>query len=109
MSGGLQAVNKHRFFVDVDVFQDKVTITDEVLLHQWKTVLRLKVGSDVVLVSQGVEAGGVIESWDKSGATIAVMNRVSVEREPGRAVTLYCSLLKRENFEWVVDCQPANV
>ncbi len=102
MSGGLQAVNKHRFFVDADVFGDKVTITDANMLRQWKTVLRLKLGSDVVLVAQGVEASGVIESWDKSGATIAIMNRATVAREPGRSVTLYCSLLKRENFEWVV-------
>lgn len=102
MSRGFQTLNKYRFFVDADVFQDTVSVKDKALLRQWKTVLRLKTGSDVVLVSGGVEATGVIESFDTSGAVVRIMNRSTVEREPERAVTLYCSLLKRENFEWVV-------
>jgi 16S rRNA (uracil1498-N3)-methyltransferase len=66
-------------------------------------VLRLQEG-DLLTVAdgEGSEADAAIETLSKKEATITVAKIRTVKGEPTRHVTLYCSLLRRENFEWVV-------
>lgn len=66
-------------------------------------VLRLKKGEPVVLSDGGgAEATATIVAMEEGGVQLMVELLERSKREPEREVVLYCSLLKRENFEWAV-------
>lgn len=93
----------HRFILDIPLDEPKALVIDPHILKQWRDVLRFKTGDKVLLCNgQGWEALAQFEGIDKGGARLKLAKPVQVEREPKREVTLYCSILKRENFEWVV-------
>ncbi len=93
----------HRFITDCDLAQSLVTITDAATLHQWQKVLRLKTGDRVILCDgKSMECEATIESLEAKHGRLTLENVHDVLTEPARHVTLYCSVLKRENFEWVV-------
>ncbi len=93
----------HRFLVDQKLADLILLITNPELCHQWSKVLRLEVGDQVILVDgHGHESICRIETLTPNSATVqlgAVTNTPDSALTP---VTLYCALLKRENFEWVV-------
>lgn len=92
----------HRFILDINLNQADVFVVDPEIVKQWRNVLRFQVGDTVVLCDgQGSEALAAFESLDKAGARMKLERAVRVEREPQREITLYCAILKRENFEWV--------
>lgn len=92
----------HRFIINTSLNQPNVFVVDPEILKQWRNVLRFQAGDKVVLCDgQGQEAMAVIESLDKTGARLTLERAVLAESEPKRQVTLYCAILKRENFEWV--------
>ncbi len=93
----------HRFIIDSDLSHSPLTISDEGVLHQWQKVLRLKTGDKVVLCDgKGMECEATVESLESKHARLQLQQASPVEAEPKCSVTLYCSVLKRENFEWVV-------
>jgi 16S rRNA (uracil1498-N3)-methyltransferase len=93
----------HRFIGDFDLKKGELSITDRNFLNQAKNVLRLKIGDRIILSDgKGKEAEGIIEGLDKKSALIHISNRSENKNEPERKVILYCALIKRENFEWVV-------
>lgn len=91
----------HRFILDIDLDQDQALVVDPKVIQQWKNVLRLKRGNQLMIGNgQGWEAKAEIISLDKGAVRLALQKPVRVEREPQRQVTLYCAVIKRENFEW---------
>lgn len=93
----------HRFIGDFDLDAKTLTITDAGLVSQWRTVLRLKPADTLILCDgRGREAEAVIVRLEAKVAEVAIENRDTPKREPQKAATLYCALLKRENFELVV-------
>ena len=77
-------------------------VKDAELFHQWKDVLRIPVGGAVVLSDgKGREANARIVAYGRSSATLAI-DEPRVSSIEGRVVTLYAALLKRENFELVL-------
>jgi 16S rRNA (uracil1498-N3)-methyltransferase len=92
----------HRFIGDYDFGTTRLSVRDAGLRNQLENVLRL-------------EAGDAVELCDGAGrdarATIAGFGKVTVDfdieevrqntAEPAVDVILYCSILKRENFEIV--------
>lgn len=93
----------HRFIADVDLGQPTLSVTDAELVSQWRNVLRLKTGDRLVLSDgQGREAEAVITDMTKSEVFITLDEAVSPHREPTKMATLYAAILKRENFETVV-------
>ncbi|MBI3255521.1 MAG: 16S rRNA (uracil(1498)-N(3))-methyltransferase [Candidatus Andersenbacteria bacterium] len=92
----------HRFMLDINLNTPQTLVQDAEILKQWRNVLRFQVGDKVMLCDgEGQEALGVFESLDKTEARLKLERAVQVEREPRREITLYCAILKRENFEWV--------
>jgi len=78
-------------------------VTDPELVSQWRNVLRLKTGDHLILSDgQGREAEAVITDMTKSEVFITLDKVVSPHREPTKMATLYAAILKRENFETVV-------
>ena len=93
----------HRFMGAFDLSKDSVQVTDPELISQWKNVLRLEPSDMVILTDDnGTEAEATIESLDKKQATLAITSREEKRSEPKRQVTLYAALLRRENFELIV-------
>lgn len=96
-------VRLHRFIIDADLAQTFATITDTSVLHQWQKVLRLKAGDHVMLCDgKGMESEATMETLEAKHAKLRLHGAHTVTAEPSQEVTLYCSVLKRENFEWVV-------
>jgi len=92
----------HRFIGQFDLSQSEIAITDKKLIHQIKDVLKLKVGENIVLGNGvGGEAEGEIASLSGKEIVIGKLQSRAVVKNL-QPVVLYCSVLKKENFEWVV-------
>lgn len=93
----------HRFIGDFDLFRPTPTSKDSELINQIKNVLRLSVGEQVVLFDgNGLEALANIGSIGKDIVSFNILEKKEVTFEATRTVVAYCSILKRENFELIV-------
>ena len=92
----------HRFIGDFDLSTEQLIVQDADLASQLSHVLRLKEKDPVILCDgKGQEAVAKISSLRKTSAAFRLEELRRVVAEPERVVTLYCSILKRENFELV--------
>lgn len=90
----------HRFIGEYQLGQGTMRIDDEDLAHQMRNVLKLLPGEIVIIGDgRGNEAQCRILSYDRDAV---LLEGISVGRNavelPGRT-TLYCAVLKNENFE----------
>jgi len=100
----------HRFFVEERLGGESIRISDEKLLHQMRDVFRLKTDDEVIFFDQPTgEVGGagidyryVITMISKKEG---VFEKRGVEKNyiPEKKVTLLMSVIKKENFELVVE------
>ena len=94
----------HRFILDIDLSLKKILVSDLELLNQWRNVLRLKVGEEVILSDGNLnEVRGKILKLSSDMAFVQVLEKWKNEAEPEIELTLYLSLLKKENFEWAAE------
>ncbi len=78
-------------------------ITNENFLNQWRNVLRIEAGRQAVIFDgSGDEALCEFLTLDKKSATLAVIER-KVGLSPTRDVTLFMALIKKDNFELVLE------
>lgn len=104
----------HRFIGDYDLTPGEHEIGSSSLANQISNVLRLEIGEKLVLCDgRGSEAEAVLLSVNKSSLHVTVEESNVCDTEPTVPVTLYCAILKRENFEWVaekaVECGAAEI
>ncbi|MBI2577253.1 MAG: 16S rRNA (uracil(1498)-N(3))-methyltransferase [Candidatus Wildermuthbacteria bacterium] len=96
----------HRFIAaNISLQENSLAISDPEIIHQVKNVLRLKTGECFVICDgNSKEATATIKNITKHEirADLAELRAVFT---PAFKTTLYCSILKRENFELV--CQKA--
>lgn len=93
----------HRFFILTPVpSSGDFTVTDENLLNQWRNVLRMDVGDTLVAFDgRGEEAVCTIDQLEKKSAMLSVTEyRKGII--PTREITLFMALIKRDNFELVL-------
>lgn len=96
----------HRFIGDFNLEQSRFKVSDEEILNQVRNVLRLKKGDSLVLADGKLnEAVVEIVVSDKKFIEVEVLEKTINIKESNMHSSLYCSILKRENFEWV--CQKA--
>jgi len=96
----------HRFIGDFNLDSEMLTITDSELINQWRNVLRLKTADTVILCDgHGREAEATIVGMDKKELQVQIQSVATPAREPHKKASLFCAVLKRENFELV--CQKA--
>jgi 16S rRNA (uracil1498-N3)-methyltransferase len=94
----------HRFFAPVAVVGDRATIGDPAVAHQVARVLRLQDGEEIWACPGDGQALRVsLTSVRPEGLEGRIVERVVDVAEPSRDVALWCSLLKREHFEQVVE------
>ncbi len=93
----------HRFIGDYDVFAPELDISDKDVIHQIQKVLMLSEGQKLILCDgKGREAEASILSMDKKMITVAVERVTDLKNEPEREIVLYLSIIKKENFDMVV-------
>jgi 16S rRNA (uracil1498-N3)-methyltransferase len=92
----------HRFIYKINLDKPHTRISDSKLAKQFRSVLRVKVGSKIQICDgEGNEAITEITKLTKKFVDIKILDRFKNENEPERYVTLYCSILKKSNFELV--------
>ena len=95
----------HRFFVEDRIAPDiRLSIKDEKLLHQWKNVLRLKVGNEVILFDGfGMDHRCELATLDKKEAICMVRESTKNAVTSTQQFFLFASLIKKERFEWLLE------
>lgn len=93
----------HRFILAFEVIGEKIKVSDPDVVNQVVHVLKLKTGELLVLCDgKNGEAVCEIENIGKQAIGLKIVETRENKNESPVNVTLYCALLKRENFEWVV-------
>lgn len=94
----------HRFFVKEQTPQKgEFIVSDTNLLNQWRNVLRMKAGDRLVAFDgTGDEAFCELSALDKKSATLLILEKKK-GLAPAREITLFMSLIKRDNFELVLE------
>ncbi len=93
----------HRFFVTTTPVDGRFSITDRELVHQIKDVLDLKPAEQIIVVpGDGTELLSEIVSVGVKEISLKIIKKQPSKPASKRTVALYCALLKRDNFEWVV-------
>jgi 16S rRNA (uracil1498-N3)-methyltransferase len=93
----------HRFFVASETLRaDRVTITGA-QARQIATVLRLRAGDEITLVSDGAEAVVALESVRPASVTAVVRERGFTPAEPMVTLTLALPVLRGDHDEEVVE------
>ena len=92
-----------RFFGKFNFKDNKVTISDYELINQIKNVFRYQKGNEVLLLDNlGNEALGEIRKINNEEIIFEIKKVQKNENMPKNKVALYSSILKKENFELVV-------
>jgi 16S rRNA (uracil1498-N3)-methyltransferase len=93
----------HRFFVHPQAIHHSTAVLDEAIAHQLRHVLRMRPGARIVVLdNQGWEYEVELAEITNKGARGAVIEKRPASGEPSVYVTLYQCVLKKDNFEWVL-------
>ncbi|MFZ2522795.1 MAG: RsmE family RNA methyltransferase [Minisyncoccia bacterium] len=94
----------HRFYLDQVILGDKFDITNRDLIHQWRSVFRYNVGSQVIIFNgNGSDYLCMITSLRALGASLAVIQEKKMEELiPLKNIFLCLALIKKDNFDLVV-------
>ena len=94
----------HRFIGDFDFSVSPLKIVDKDFLHQAWDVLRLKVGEKIILNNGKLQdAVSRITDLKKDFAEVEILEIKDNDNEPEIDVVLFCSILKGDHFELVVE------
>lgn len=93
----------HRFIGDFKLKIGDFKLEDEGLFNQAKNVLKLKIGEKIIL-GDGLKNEGIaeIKEYGRDSVRVEIVEIQENKNEPESDVSLYCAILKRENFELVV-------
>ena len=93
----------HRFIGKFDLTNKNLLITDKEIINQISRVLRFQPGDEIILGDGSLnEAVFLIERIGKGGIEGQIIGRHKNKNELPIYGILYCSVLKKENFEFVV-------
>lgn len=90
----------HRFFIDSQIREGIVKISDKDLTHQLKSVLRLGVGDRIVVFDGNLkEAEADIQSLTPRSVELKIEDIKENNKEFTNNTILYLAVLRRDNFE----------
>ena len=93
----------NRFFLEFNFNDKEIIIKDNDFVNQVRSVLRMDLGDKLILCDGASnEILAKIVSFGKNEIILENLEIIKNKNEPARKVTLYCSILKKENFELVV-------
>lgn len=93
----------HRFIGDFALDKKTISITDKSFINQIRQVLRYKIGDEIILSDgKGREALGKILSINRNEIIVSISDLKNIQRGTDKEITLFISILRRENLEIVV-------
>ena len=93
----------YRFIGNFNLEIGRAKIQDAEMWHKAKNVLRLNISEKIILSDgKNQEAMSKIVGFGKNLVEVEVLEINENKNESSVYGILYCSILKRENFEWVV-------
>jgi 16S rRNA (uracil1498-N3)-methyltransferase len=94
----------HRFYITQPIVRDGVNhFSSDTLVHQLSHVFRLHEGDKVIFFDgTGVDCECEIVSLERSEVVFRVVETYSVKPQSETKVVLALSLIKKDNFEWVI-------
>jgi 16S rRNA (uracil1498-N3)-methyltransferase len=93
----------HRFIGDFSFSVNNFVVSDTEIVHQIAHVLKLQVGEYIILGDgKGMEACCEILQIEKNGIQVYTTEVYTTSAELDIKLILFCSILKKEHFEWVV-------
>ena len=93
----------HRFFISAEAWDGSNVILDGGQAHQIVRVLRMTPGEHIIVLdNSGWEFELVLKEVNEKQVIGSLLEKRLCDQEPKSQLTLYQSLLKRENFEWVL-------
>src|SRR3989344_5822359 len=93
----------NRFIVNFKIKSGNSKLEDRELFNQIRNVLKLKVGDKIILSDGGGnEATANILGYKRDFIEVSISDVTVNQNEADRQVILYCAVLKKENFELVV-------
>lgn len=95
----------HRFYIKEEIGdKESVIIRDPDLVHQLRTVFRFTVGGQIILFDNtGFEYHILISSFEHGEIVGSVVSKKESKNIPPRELHLFCSVIKKDNFEWVLE------
>ena len=91
----------HRFYIQTPITEKTFDVTDRDLVHQWRSVFRYNVGSEVVLFDgSGMDFLCIITSLRNQGATLEIVSKKHNKNMPKINLWLCLGIIKKDNFEW---------
>ena len=95
-------MREDRFFISTKIEKGSLEISDKEIFHQLKNVLRKKVGDLIILFNDtGIEAEAEIKEFLKDKVKVEILKIERPNIEPKIFTSLFCSILKKSNFELV--------
>lgn len=99
-------MKKHRFFTEENISKKTNTIVDKDLAHQIRNVLKIVPDETLIFINgDGFEYESILKEIIKDEIKFEVQNIKNPETEIRGTLTLYASIVKRDNFEFI--CQKA--
>ena len=93
----------HRFIGNFNLSKVELEINDKEIVNQMKNVLRLKIGEIIELCNgKDISAMAEIVKIEKNTIDVSIKEIVKDKNKTKNNVTLFCAILKKENFELVV-------
>lgn len=94
----------HRFIdSSFNLDSGSLVVTNPEIVNQWVNVLRFKISDKLVVCDgAGFESQATIVKISTDTVELLLDGKTKNQNEPSRQVYLYCAVLKKENFELVV-------
>ncbi len=93
----------HRFFIPPTWIHGSTVLLEDPVANQIRVVLRMRPGARLlVLDDQGWEYEVELVMVEKKRARCQLIDKRPASGEPRTQITLYQCLLKKDNFEWVL-------
>lgn len=93
----------HRFIYPCDLSKKNITISDPHVIRQITKVLRLRAGDELIISDgAGRQARCRITKSEPKLMTAEILELIDAQDKSTSTVDIYCAILKKENFEFVV-------
>lgn len=91
----------HRFCYDFEVKNNIINIDDLEIANQIKNVLKLKKGEKIIIFFDHKEAFCEIKDVSRKFINCEILNN-NISKTLSEEIVLYCAILKKDNFELIV-------
>ncbi len=93
----------HRFYINKEIQEGDFVLSDKAITHQLLNVFRFKVGDRInIFNGDGFEYEATILKIINKNEILLDVNEKQEGFVPKQKITLYQSLIKKDNMEWVI-------